>query len=380
MSGKSFIAAMALLVLVVSGCKEPFDPPAVEAPGPYLVVEGVLNAGNGLTTIRISRTSPLDNTTQVVGETGANVRVEGRDNFTAQLNMTSSGIYSVSGLNLVIGNEYRLRIITNNGKEYLSDYVVARETPPIDSIGFDRNNNGAQMYVNTRDNSNTTRYYKWEYDETWEIRTFYFSRLKYLGNAKVGVRTVAEDVSTCWKYGASSSLLIGSTARLTNDVVNKAPLQFFFNGDERLAVRYSVLVRQYALDKGAYEFYELMKRNTESLGTVFDPQPTEITGNFTCITDPREPVIGYISASTIAEKRIFVRSSDLGNWPYSQYCPTTLVLNNPDTIRAYFDGNFTQPYDAVVVNYTDTTHFMASSAGCVDCTERGGSLAKPSYW
>ena len=245
------------------------------------------------------------------------VTVEGKDNTTRQLTMNGDGIYTSPNLNLVLNQEYRLRIVTANGKEYLSEYVVAKKTPLIDSVSFRQNDKGVQIYVTTHDHTNNTRYYLWNYDETWEIRTFYFSRYKYeMGYLDPVPRTSAENVSTCWKYGYSHDIVIGSSASYQIDSLPEAPVNFIGNGDERLEIRYSTLIRQHALDKKGYEFYEMMKKNTESLGTIFDAQPSQIKGNIYSASDPKEPVIGYVSASTIEEKRIFIEAADLDGWQF----------------------------------------------------------------
>lgn len=371
---------MCCIVVVGSfACKEVYNPKIISSPESYLVVEGVLNTGAGPTTIRVTRTFKLDDTARLEGERNAQVVVEGKDNTTRQLTMTGNGLYTSPNLNLTINGEYRLRVITANGKEYLSDYVVARKTPVIDSIGFRQSDEGVQVYVNAHDASNNTRYYRWEYDETWEIRTFYNSVFKYV-NGVVEPRTNADNVSVCWKYDHFSSIILGSTARLQSDIVYRAPLIFIPKGDEKLAVRYSILVRQYALDKQGYEFYEMMKKNTEGLGTIFDPQPSEVKGNIHCTSDPGELVIGYISAASIEEQRYFISRSQLQDWRFVEDCPEIPVKNDPDSIRIAYEGGGSI-YNAVWSNLSgQITFYLFSTLPCVECPARGGSLIRPSYW
>jgi hypothetical protein len=234
--------------------------------------------------------------------------------------------------------------------------------------------------VTTHDNANDTRYYLWSYEETWEIRTYYFSKYKYV-NDTVYRRGSLDDVSTCWKYAYSQDILIGSSASYQTDTIPEAPLNFIGNGDEKLAVRYSILVKQYALDKKGYEFYEMMKKNTESLGTIFDAQPSEIKGNIFSVSDPNEAVIGNISATTMEEKRIFIEPADLDRWRFEQHCNDYVVKNDPDSIRfAYqtglsiYEAIFSMTQPGVIVSY------QFSLAHCVDCTKREGSLGRPPYW
>jgi hypothetical protein len=160
----------------------------------------------------------------------------------------------------------------------------------------------------------------------------------------------------------------------------EAPINFIGKNDEKLDVRYSMLVKQYALDKKGFEFYELMKRNTETVGTVFDPQPSEIWGNIQCISNPEEFVIGYINASTVEERRMFVSNTELDSWNYPQFCPITNVANNPDSIALSFTTGLS-PFDALWDPTGQTIiAYLSSSRPCVECTARAGSLVRPSFW
>ena len=134
-----------LVVFIGFACKEPYEPTIISSSESYLVVEGILNAGAGPTTIRLTRTFKLDDTASLRAELNANVMVEGKDNTTRPLVMSGDGIYTSSNLNLTFNQEYRLRIMTSNGKEYLSEYVMAKKAPPIDSIGFVQDDKGVTV-------------------------------------------------------------------------------------------------------------------------------------------------------------------------------------------------------------------------------------------
>jgi hypothetical protein len=372
-----------MVIITGYACRDIYKPTIISSPESYLVVEGVLNAGSGPTTINLSKTFKLDDTARLQGEINANVVVEGKDNTTRQLTMTADGIYTSPNLGMILDGEYRLRITTANGKEYLSDYMVAKKTPPIDSLEFKQDEKGVQIYVNTHDDSNNTRYYRWDFDETWEIWSYYYSSYKY-ENALVRPRLAVEDVSTCWKYASSNTIVLGSSARLQSDYIFRAPVTFinYYDkiGTEKLAVRYSILLRQYALDKRGYEFYEMMKKMTEGIGSIFDPQPFELRGNIKCTTDPQELVIGYVTAASIEEKRFFISSSQLREWRLIQYCPSWDIPNHADSIRDAYEAGLSiysailNPFNGAVVRY------YVSSKPCVECTDRGGFNVRPSYW
>jgi len=368
-----------ITVFLATGCKEIYKPDIISSPVSYLVVEGVLNAGNGPTNIRLTRTFRLEDSAQLRGVNNAIVAVEEKDNnMSTPLFLSGDGVYTSANLGLEYGKEYRLRI-TSGGKEYLSEYVKARKTPVIDSLGFRETEDGVQVHVSTHDPADDTWYYKWEFDETWEIRTYYHSEFKYV-NGVVVDRTPAEYVSVCWKYDYSKNILVGSTVPFAKDIMYRAPLIMIPRGDEKLNIRYSMLARQYAIDKAGFAFYEQMKKNTEGLGSIFDPQPNELRGNIKCVTDPTEPVIGYITASSVEEKRFFINRNQLSQWNYYQDCPSDKIKNHPDSIAlAYASGLMIYSGEYGSNGLVPDAYHM-SFPTCVDCTERGGFLQKPAYW
>jgi len=376
----SFLPLAGLMLVMAIGCQTRYMPEIVANAPDYLVVEGLLNTGEGGTSVRLSRTTKVDRGNDIIGDGTATVTVEGKDNSSVALSNQGSGIYTHPDLDLIIGNEYRLRIHTNDGKEYLSAYVVAKLTPAIDSITWRRTaDGGVSFYVNSHDNTNNTRYYRWEYDETWEIHSFYYSKFIF-ENGTVRRRVLPEeDVSVCWRHLASTGILLGSTAKLTSDVVSQIPIWGFGFGNERLSVRYSILVRQYALDKAAFAYYDLLKKNTESIGTVFDPMPSEVKGNIFCMTNPAEPVLGFVSASDVQQKRIFISASEVPGWRFYQDCDSTAV--SYQEAAKLFETTWYKPYDEWVDPVTyDRLGYLAGYDFCVDCTLRKGVTTRPSFW
>jgi len=362
------------LALLVAGCRDRYELPLRETDVSLLVVEGVLNAGQGRTTIRLSRTVKLNDPATIKPVLGATLTVESKSGTSYALTETGNGQYIHTQLPLTFGQEYRLRIRTPDNKEYLSDYLVARKTPDIDAVTWKIENEKLILYANSHDASNNTRYYKWDYDETWEIRSYYTALYQWVSGATI-VPTTAPFNSQCWKYAQSTTINVGTTAQLQSDVLSEAPVQFIPFGSEKLSVRYSMLLKQQSITKEAYEYFNLMKKNTESLGSIFDPQPSELKGNIRCITNPEEGVVGYLTASSFTEKRIFITAQE-ANWKFSEYCPPEKVRNHPDSIRIWVPHHL--PYN--LEELFGIEYYSMAPAACVDCTKRGGDLNKPSYW
>jgi hypothetical protein len=139
-------------------------------------------------------------------------------------------------------------------------------------------------------------------------------------------------------------------------------------------------VRQYALDKDGYQFFEQLKKNTESLGTIFDPQPSQLHGNIHSLVDSAEVVIGYISATTISQQRIFISRQQLLNRGFIYgLCDTVRVPNKYDSLANHIPPRW--PHYAFIDPLTlDTTAYLISDSPCVDCRLRGGINVKPAFW
>lgn len=374
------IPIVLVFICLLAGCKEEYYPNINATEQSVLVVEGMLNA-QGPTNVQLTRTYRLDGLPQLRPEANAQVTVEGTSGVVFPLHdLSGDGNYSSNGLQLDAAAQYKLHIRTVDGKEYESEPISLLKNPPVDSISWQLSDEGVRIYVSTHNPENNTRYYRWNYDETWEIESAYYAGYKVV-NGVVLPRDASESVYTCWKYAFSSSIQLASSAKLQSDVIHRHPLLLVPRGAEKMAVRYSILVRQYALDKKGYEFYQLMKKNTESLGSIFDAQPSEITGNIRSTTDPAARVIGYITAGAIQEKRVFIDDLEIRrNWGYRLACNSRQMPNNPDSIRIYFPDQLL-PYEAIRRGPgPGITAYNVSEPPCVDCTLRGGSTDRPSYW
>ena len=358
-------------------CVQTYVSPYKLSPTGYLVVEGYLSA-NTPTQYTLTRTIGLPGDSAIPVVTGASVQVEGSDNSVYALPEQGNGTYGNTMLPINPAIQYRLRIQTANGESYLSDFVPVKPSPPIDSVNWVFNQyNGVNIYVNTHDPNNATRYYRWTYDQTWQyimpMQTYEYYDPD--SNA-VFPRQPNQQVNRCWRNFISTALLIDNTTKLSQDIVYAYPLVNIPNNSEQLSSLYSIQVTQYALTDSAYNFLSQLQVNTESLGTIFDPQPTALTGNIHCLNNPAEQVIGFISAGTVQQQRIFIAENQLPYWDYLITCRSLdiTVPNIPDSLEFYFHYGIYTPIGPDFGNYT------ANLTACLDCTSLGGSNQKPSFW
>lgn len=383
------------LALVVMSCKKPYAPPVIATSPSHLVVEGVINSGQDSTIIHITHTIPLSSPagTAPAPEYSATVMVESDANTTYPLANAGNGYYVSAGLNLNASNKYHLKIITSDNQTYTSDFLPVKNSPPIDSVYYriQAGTPGVQIYVDSHDPQNNTTYYRWDFIETYVITSLYTTESILVTTPSYFIRdrTPDEQVFKCWLTDYSSSISLSSSASLTKDVITKAPVTFVPSTSEKLYSRYSILVRQYALTKEAYSYWQQLKKNTEQLGSIFDAQPSEIPGNIHNVNNSSEPVLGYISIGSYSTKRIFIDNFYLPAWgtplrPFYDGCTIEPELfdgpngENQVAINIY-SGDLLPINPIVPTGSTVILGYTASERRCQDCTVRGTNV-QPSFW
>lgn len=369
------------LTMLLLCCKEKYEAPVNVPVTGYLVIEGYIST-SGPAELQITRSIPLDDTAKLINVTLAMVRLQGRDNTNYNFIENGLGRYIINNLNLNTSQQYRLSITTKEGKQYESDYVTPKVAPPIDSIAWTRENGGVQINVNTHDPKNNTWYYRWTTEETWEFHSSYFTSLDFARNPQGGITGIKyrrpdmgiePKLYTCWRNQNSTSLLLGSSKKLSIDSISK-PLINIEPRSWKLSVLYTVLVKQYALSKEEYEFLDKMKKNSEETGSFFGRQPSELKGNIRCVTNPTEPVIGFIGIANRQEKRLWIKRDEVPGWNYLQDCYTYIV---PIDSAGYY--SYLMPTTPMEYDNNGIKSYMGVSPVCVDCTTRGFNI-KPSFW
>ena len=369
------------------GCKKLYNPKLVTNSNSYLVVEGFINTGNDSTIVKLSRTVQVSSSKSSTPEPDAVVSIDGDNNTSFPLTGQGGGEYAAPALGLDTTHRYRLHIHTTDGNEYVSDYSQPKYTPPIDSVGYTVQGNGIQLYVNAHDPKNNTRYYRWDYDETWQFHAEHFST--YITNGTdIVARAPSQFTYECFHSDTSSSITLASSAKLAQDVIYQSPLIFIPSTSEKIEVKYSILVKQYALTSEAFNYWENLEKNSQNLGTIFDPQPSELTGNIHCVTNPAIPVIGYLSVGNVQEKRIFINNRQLPQtwqptYPYACHLDTLLYCAPPNCYNQVANSLIPLPPQAIpvipVLAGGQIIGYFGSSYECTDCTIRG-TKTQPAFW
>lgn len=366
-----WVFVLAAASLWLKGCIEPFSPPEVNSDAHYLVVDGYLNIGGDTSRIELRRTQNASEKTNPLIERGASVNVEGEKGEMYPFTEMSPGVYVLPSQNFDKRQKYRVNITTVDRKEYQSDFVVVSDTPPIDSITYrlDTFLNSMLFMVNTHDATGNTRFYRWKFEDTYEYYAPYYSALMVKDSEVVNR---PEDINHCWKTGYSANIILGSTIKLSKDEIRSLPINSVPVETNKLLVKYSIKVKQYGLTREAFEYWTALAKTTQTTGSLFDPQPSQVTGNIKNKADNKELVFGYFSAGVEQTKRIFA-APRLG---YYERCePDTLPVQcGPPDEECVFNTQ------KLLITYIGMSHIMAVPPACADCRLKGGINSRPSFW
>lgn len=387
---RRYVRSLLLLVLFAAGgCKDVYFPEYEPSDlGPVLIVEGFIDmqSESSLYTLGLARpiaedswglggNTPVVNATVVIeAESGATYTSQVRD---------IPGLYVVPHPILDTETRYRLRIQMGEDT-YLSDFVEPKISPEITSVDWEATPEGLQLFVSTEDPNNQSHFYRWEFEETWRFSAGYISEV-ILENGEFRDRTEEEQISICFSSDHSHDLHIGSSVGLGVDAIHRQPIQFIPRSSEKLQYRYSLLVKQRVISEEAFVYWRIIKQNSEDLGDIFSPLPSEIRGNIQHTTDAQKKVVGMVEAVGVTEHRVFVDPQQLpGLWithiedydrcnllENSTAAARDFLLSNPNYIPVYGIAN--NPASPYPTDYTFAPRY------CVDCTLRG-TLEVPDFW
>jgi hypothetical protein len=214
---------------------------------------------------------------------------------------------------------------------------------------------GMAIFVDSYDQSNTAKFYRYEYEETFMIVAPNWVREEaiVLGNecpnCRVGLEERRENTRVCYRREVSNQQNVLENTSLDTDKVEGHLVRFLASTDYKISHRYSLLVKQFVISEGAYTYYKTLG-DFSSEGSIFSQIQTGfVEGNIKAQSDSNEKVIGYFDVNSVSEKRIFFNYSDyyagvqLPDFPIlcspqapslqGDYCPgpcgplTTLILN-----------------------------------------------------
>lgn len=371
---------MIFSIVLFSRCRERYQPPVTSAQSNLLVVDGFLDGTAGSCTVVLSRSQDASDSKVKPMEKNAVIQLEDNKGNVYALNETSDGNYSVSNVIVDTQLKYQLLIKTEAGKSYQSAFVEIKNTPPIDAVTWEATDQGLQFYVSTHDTAKKSIYYQYRFVETWEYTAPLLS--SFVVNDGVAYPRL-DNIYRCWATGPSAEISIATSVKLSEDVISNFPFYLLAKPSEKYLIRYSILVKQNVLTVEAYSYWQQLQKNTEKIGTLFDPQPSQIVSNIQNVDNADEPVLGYFNAGMTTEKRIFVSISELPRSYYFARDGKCQADSDSDTIKSSDLRGFTgYLIRGLYGDSPSPDKFLyTNDERCADCRAYGGgATTKPDFW
>lgn len=391
----------------VFGCTTPYN---YQANGfeDVIVIAATITNEYKFQEIKISRTYTLEESAPKF-ETEAVVYVTDDANNRYDFEESDTSYISATQFQASPERQYQLHVLTKNGKSYVSSIEKLTTQTPLESIeakAVTRNNVlGVEISANSSDPTNTSKYYRYEYEETSKIVVPKWTSTKAVANMfSAGSKPKGEIIFTqrttearfCFSSQKSNSILLTSTNNLSADKVINFPLRFISSTDTYIRNRYSILVKQYVQSLASYTYYATLKSISNSGNLLSQTQPGFFSGNIKSVDNPREKVIGFFDVSSYSEKRLFFNFIDI--FPkekipeYQYYCPDENQIMQGAPELYYYNYCFTDDplckgneiLDFISTNSkayysSKETVYLLYPIQCGDCSVFSSNI-KPSFW
>lgn len=387
------IGTILAAIITVISCVYPFNANIGGTDG-RLVVEGDVLIGED-TKIDLSYVSPLSNNSKEENAIpNGDVWVESEDGIIYRPydhNDTNSE-FTIDLKNASPDVRYRLHISNkDNGHEYITPWSEVCKEPVIDSLSYIPDSGKKQMEIALSMHCTGNSHFRWTYTENWEYHTFYYSYFEYLppvrgtdtwnhGYGVVKPFVDGNNIYYCWGKHDSSEIMIFSTASQSEDRFVDLDFHSVPQDSKKLQMLYYIEVKLEAMTESCYKYWNNLLQNSDYQGSIFAPNPSEMSGNIRCVTDTTECVIGYINFAQRAVSHLYIDNNQTKFYDSGtpKIYPTPTGVNRKEWYYYYQMGWI--PVNEIIgpdIEHPDTSWVISS---CADCRKEGGTKNKPDFW
>ncbi len=392
------ISVFLLLSLAITSCTEQYAFKTTDFES-ALVVEGTITNELKNQTIKVSQVYQLEETGPRF-EKGANVFITDDKGNEYQFKENDSLYVSLTPFKAMPRTKYKLNIKTREGKNYTSDEQLLTTETKIDNMTATvetvDGQRGVQINVNSYDPANTSKYYRYEYTETYKIIApmWYYQEANI--NVIPGTPTTPErevivvtnrvkEVKTCYSSKTSDAILLNNTSTSSEDRVHY-PVRFISDQNYIISHRYTIMVKQYVQNLAAYTFYKTLRELSTSESILSPKQPGFFYGNMKSVENPNEKVIGFFEVSAVSSDRIYFNYKDLfpnDNLPpyYIEDCDLKEYIDCPGDLpcTGQILRSSLRSKGRTLFSWDHESKYFLVKAPCGDCTTFSSNLV-PTFW
>ena len=380
------------LATVTSSCVDEYTIPKATAAAheAEVVIEGRILSGEE-SVVYLSYTTPLNSEEAAPDILNAQVYVIGQNGYRSQAAEfdIEKDCYIVDTRDLENNTHYALEV-TVDGDTYQSKFQPLLTSPEIDEVTWRENESSVSIHVTTVAEKEDSRHFMWSFEEDWEFH----AEVDMRGNDEIkpyykkehypDLTETRNPYLFCWMHDESRHILLHSTAGLSENRVENAKLHEIGIEDIRISYIYSILVKQWSLSDEAYMYYSTAKQYTEESNGLFTPILSDYQGNIICMSNPDKRAHGYVLASSVTTKRIFIYEEEFKHMhtEYSHpYCFPATREQAP--FEDILNGPWLSPYVLMAKNgdpWTDPDA-IRYDWNCVNCMKTPGATKnRPDFW
>ena len=281
-----FAKLLLLLSLFWTSCEEPVDIDLRTGPT-RLVVEGWITDLPGPHRVKLTTTDNFTSEFPTPTVSQARIRVRDDQGNVHSLEEAAPGVYLTDSASFVgiPGRAYQVSILLRDGSRYESDFQMLKSVAPIDSI--------TTYYVedpipNNNEEDGEGHYALVGLTDPPELGDFY--RWKVARNSTFYDRPEDQRIDT-------DRFVNGNHFSVDFD---NFPMEL---GD-------TCLVQQMSLTSDAFDFLRLLTIQAIEIGQSTSTSPSIVRGNLYSVNNPDEVVLGFFSASSVAQKQVIMQFPD----------------------------------------------------------------------
>ncbi len=368
-----------------------------------IVIEGTITDQNETQRILVSQTFPLD-TVLMSGVSNAKVSILDSNGGVYPFTEENTGEYtSNTSFAAEAGLLYTLRVETSDGRIYLSEDTPVPAATSIENLYAERDfkdntEEGMFIYVDSYDPTGESKYYRYEYEETYKIIAPFWSSgdinvIAGYPNPQFSIVPRSQEEQICYNTIKSNTIIQKNTTSLSEDRISKFPVRFINRDNFILRHRYSIMVKQYVQSRAAFAYYETLEKLSGSESLFSQLQTGFVEGNIFAEANRSEKVIGFFQVSTVSEERLFFNYTDffLGERlpDFVSDCPllspaviveggiSPLLDAVEQDLVTYYD-EYSPPDNGLIPTEPAGPYYVVPRV-CGDCTALGDNTV-PDFW
>lgn len=375
--------------LLATGCIYDFTPEVGGDSDNRVVIEADLLIGE-VCQVNLSYVMPLSgSTTRRYPQKPISVYLEGENGSRYDGKSVYSQTATLDLSTAKADTRYRLHVTDNDSaKEYVTEWMDVNKAAVIDDLTYIPGD--GVMNVGISMHATNQKYFRWRYEEIWEYHSLYRAAYYYTPNAqlpdkergsypfgKVSEFQNDENIYYCWANRQSSEILIFTTKEQKDDRFVDLEFHSIPQSDNRLSILYYIKVYVTTLSEDAYNYWKNIQTNSDYNGSLFAPNPSEMTGNISCVQNPTEQVLGFVYVSETVTEELFI-----DNYETDFYKEKKSNNEEPETCEdsSQWYSLYRQGKLPVECVSEEPVQYSWVSKYCVDCRLSGGTKNKPAFW